>query len=148
MYLYYKWHRSPKLRLSVSVPHDYVIKWKHLRRYWFFMRRIHRWPADSPHNGQWRSALMFSLICDTVEQTIETPVIWDAIDSNELDGYKCIWVVSDSSQCLPAEIYNLWASYVSVIVSHMDISSYFVSLLICIMGKLLFTLRYPSFTMS
>ena len=24
---------------------------------------IHRWPVDSPHKGQWRRALMFSLIC-------------------------------------------------------------------------------------
>ena len=24
---------------------------------------IHRWPVNSPHKGQWRGALMFSLIC-------------------------------------------------------------------------------------
>ena len=24
---------------------------------------IHRWPVNSPHNGQWRGALVFSLIC-------------------------------------------------------------------------------------
>ena len=38
-------------------------------------------PVDSPHNVQWRGALMFSLICAsiTVEYTIETQVIWDAI---------------------------------------------------------------------
>ena len=27
------------------------------------MRGIHRWPVDSPHKGQWRGALTFSLIC-------------------------------------------------------------------------------------
>ena len=32
-------------------------------RYWLFVRGIHRWPVNSPHNGQWRGALMFSLIC-------------------------------------------------------------------------------------
>ena len=26
-------------------------------------RWIHRWPVNSPHKGQWRGALMFSLIC-------------------------------------------------------------------------------------
>ena len=26
-------------------------------------RGIHRWPVNSPHKGQWRGALMFSLIC-------------------------------------------------------------------------------------
>ena len=31
--------------------------------YWPFVRRIRRWPVDSPHIGQWRGALMFSFIC-------------------------------------------------------------------------------------
>ena len=43
--------------------HDDVIKWKHLPRYWPFVRGIHRSPVNSPHTGQWREALMFSLIC-------------------------------------------------------------------------------------
>ena len=43
--------------------HDDVIKWKHFPRYWPFVRGIHRSPVNSPHNGQWRGALMFSLIC-------------------------------------------------------------------------------------
>ena len=32
-------------------------------RYWSFVRGIHRSPSDSPHKGQWRGALMFSLLC-------------------------------------------------------------------------------------
>ena len=28
-----------------------------------FVRGIHRWPVNSPHKGQWRGALMFSLTC-------------------------------------------------------------------------------------
>ena len=31
--------------------------------YWPFVRGIHRSPVNSPHKGQWREALMFSLIC-------------------------------------------------------------------------------------
>ena len=42
--------------------HDDVIKWKHFPRYWPFVRGIHRSPVNSPHKGQWRGALMFSLI--------------------------------------------------------------------------------------
>ena len=42
---------------------DNVIKWKHFPRYWPFVRGIHRSPVNSPHKGQWRGALMFSLIC-------------------------------------------------------------------------------------
>ena len=44
-----------------------VIWWRHqmetFPRYWPFVRRIHRSPVNSPHKGQWRGALMFSLIC-------------------------------------------------------------------------------------
>ena len=43
--------------------HDGVIKWKYFRRYWPFVRGIHRSPINSPQKGQWRGALMFSLIC-------------------------------------------------------------------------------------
>ena len=32
-------------------------------RYCPFVRRIHRSPVNSSHKGQWRGALMFSLIC-------------------------------------------------------------------------------------
>ena len=42
---------------------DDVIKWKHFPRYWPFVRGIHWSPVNSPHKGQWRGALMFSLIC-------------------------------------------------------------------------------------
>ena len=43
--------------------YDGVSKWKHYPCYWLFVRGIHRSPADSPHKGQWRGALMVSLIC-------------------------------------------------------------------------------------
>ena len=43
--------------------HDDVINWKHFPRNWPFVRGIHRSPVNSPHKGQWRGALMFSLIC-------------------------------------------------------------------------------------
>ena len=39
--------------------HDDVIKWKHIPRNWPFVRGS---PVKSPHKGQWRGALMFSLI--------------------------------------------------------------------------------------
>ena len=54
---------SQLLRCQRSNPHDNVIKWKHFPRYWPFVRGIHRSPVNSPHKGQWRGALMFSLIC-------------------------------------------------------------------------------------
>ena len=45
------------------IGHGDVIKWKHFPRNWPFVRGIHRSPVNSPHKGQWRVALIFSLIC-------------------------------------------------------------------------------------
>ena len=44
-------------------PHDDVIKWKHFPRNWPFVREIRRSPVNSPHKGEWRGALMLSVIC-------------------------------------------------------------------------------------
>ena len=50
--------------------HDDVIKWKHFPRYWPFVRGIHRSPVNSPHKGQWRGALMFTLICARINACV------------------------------------------------------------------------------
>ena len=72
-------HPIPYLPLS----HDDVIKWDHFPRYWPFVRRIYRLPVNSPHKGQRRGALMFSLICTWinawVNNLIVRLVIWDTI---------------------------------------------------------------------
>ena len=72
---------APRRSDDVCIIHEDVIRWKHFPRYWSFVRGIHRFTVDSPHKGQWCRALMVSLIraWQTVEQTIETPVIWNAI---------------------------------------------------------------------
>ena len=61
--------------------HDDVITWKHIPHYWPFVRGIHRPPMDSPHKGWWLGVWCFlwSAPEQTVEQKIETPVIWDTI---------------------------------------------------------------------
>ena len=61
-------HRSPgteldQMGLLEMENHDDVIKWKHFPRNWPFVREIPRYPVNSPHKGQWRGALVFSLIC-------------------------------------------------------------------------------------
>ena len=49
--------------VSICLP---ISWWRHQRetfpRYWPFVRGIHRWLVNSPHKGQWRGALIFSLI--------------------------------------------------------------------------------------
>ena len=63
--------------------HDGVMKWKHFPPYCPFVREIHRSPVNSTHKGQWRGALVFSLISALnkllSEQTIVGLVIWDAM---------------------------------------------------------------------
>ena len=46
--------------------HADVIKWKPFPRYWPFVRGIHRSPVNSPHKGQWRGALMLSLVSSSI----------------------------------------------------------------------------------
>ena len=53
---------SSDIKWTAWFVHDDVIKWKYFPRYWPFVRGIHRSPVKSPHKGQWRGALMFSLI--------------------------------------------------------------------------------------
>ena len=52
--------------------HDDVIKWKHFPRYWPLVRGSHRSPVNSLHKGQWRGALMFSLICVRIKGRVNT----------------------------------------------------------------------------
>ena len=56
--------------LNVFWLHDDVINWKHFPRYWPFVRGIHRSPVNSLHKGQWRGALMFSLICAWINGSV------------------------------------------------------------------------------
>ena len=43
-----------KCVIMIKVFHDDVIKWKHIPRYWPFVRGIHRPPVNFPQKGQWR----------------------------------------------------------------------------------------------
>ena len=71
--IYFIWHSDRFLNHGTDRRHlhrcrtafvsrDDVIKWKHFPRYWPFVRGIQRSPVNSPHKGQWRRALMFSVI--------------------------------------------------------------------------------------
>ena len=57
-------HRHKDCKCT-GASHDDVIKWKQFPRYWPFVRGIHWSPVNSFHKGQWRGALVFSLICTT-----------------------------------------------------------------------------------
>ena len=59
---YIQWIRNQQV-IIMTIIHDDIFKWKHFPRYWSFVWGIHWSPVNSPHKGQWRGTLMFSLIC-------------------------------------------------------------------------------------
>ena len=61
--IFVRWKPLPEADVLSIWLHDDVIKWKYFPRYCPFVRGNHRWPVNSPHKGQLRWALMFSLIC-------------------------------------------------------------------------------------
>ena len=73
--LYHSFRQSPCNRHPIAhlwerVIHDDVIKWKHFPRNWPFVWGIHRSPVNSPHKGQWRRALMFTLISTRINDWV------------------------------------------------------------------------------
>ena len=62
---------------KLVLEHDDVIKWKHFPRNWPLVRGIHRSPVNSPHKGQWRGALMFSLICAWIKGWVNDGEVGD-----------------------------------------------------------------------
>ena len=61
----------PKKAVKLSHSPWCVNKWKHFPRYWPFLRGIHRSLVNSPHKGQWRGALVFSLICAWINDWVK-----------------------------------------------------------------------------
>ena len=57
------WQSHTRNNPAIENDHDDVIKWRHFPRYWPFVQGIHRSPVNSPHKGQLRGALMFSMTC-------------------------------------------------------------------------------------
>ena len=60
-----------------------IIKWKHFPRYWPFVS-----PVNSPHKGQPREALMFSLICAWTNRWVNNP------NAGDLSRYRAHYDVT------------------------------------------------------
>ena len=61
-----EWKNLRHCHNQKALLHDDVVKWNYFPRSWPFVRGIHRSPVNSPHKGQWRGTLMFSLICTRI----------------------------------------------------------------------------------
>ena len=83
-----------------DVIHDVVIKWKHFLNYWPFVRGIHRLPVNSPRKGQWRGALMFSLICSWINGWVNHR------ETGDLRRHRAYDIIVMSSKTAPCLIYS------------------------------------------
>ena len=99
---------------NAKASHDDVIKWKNFPRHWPFVRGSHRYPVNSPHKGQWRWPLMFSLIyvCCAVNvplpltDTVQLPVNGPCKSRYLAINVNCTTVLS-----LNIQLYNCIAVF-------------------------------------
>ena len=71
--------------------HDDVIKWKNFPRNWPFVWGIQRSPVNSPRKGQWRGALMFSLICAWIKVWVNNREAGDLRRHRAHYGVTVMW---------------------------------------------------------
>ena len=72
------------------------------------MRGIYRSPANSPHKGQWRGALMFSLICAWTNSWTNKGDAGDLRGHRTHDDVTVTYLNYSHSvrHCCPAQMYN------------------------------------------
>ena len=83
-----------------SGSHDDVIKWKHFPQYRPFARGFHRSPVNSPHKGQWRGALMFSLVLRLTNGWV------NITEAGDLRRYRAHCDVNVMKTCCCTAIYG------------------------------------------
>ena len=94
--------------------HDDVIKWTHFPRYWPFVRGIHQSPVNSPHKGQWRGALMFSLVCSRINGWVNNGEAGDLrrhrahYDATVLTARPFVVTTLDRLKLLRIEVHKQW----------------------------------------
>ena len=105
--------------LPCGKKHDDVIKWKPFPCYWPFVRGIHRSPVNSPHKGQWRGALMFSLICVWINGWVNNR------EAGDLRRYRArydVIVMGHDYFQIRNVVGGCYICYRSLICRHMSIS--------------------------
>ena len=103
--------------MGVKSPwHDGVIKWKHFPRYLPFVKGIHRSPVDSLHKGQWRGALMFSLICDYINSWVNNR---EAGDLRRHNAHYDVTVIINRSSLNWTRMYrHVWDHWLPDALKH------------------------------
>ena len=95
--------------------HDDVIKWKHFPCYWPCVRGIHRSPVNSPHKGQWRGALVFSLICAWINGRVNNSEAGDL--RRHRAHYDVTVMVALQGQVLYIRGSRTWSSLCMLIIT-------------------------------
>ena len=85
--------------------HDDVIKWN--PRYCPLARGIHRSLLNSPHKGQWRGALMFSLISAWINAWVNNR------ETGDLRRYRAHYDVSVMTNQIMTKAYAYFTEYTS-----------------------------------
>ena len=73
-----------------------------------FVRGIHRSPVNSPHKGQWRGALMFTLICTRTNDWVNNR---EAGDLRRHRGHYDVTVMIWSFGAAIVRLYTGWCLY-------------------------------------
>ena len=132
----------------MSCIHDDVIKWKLFPRYWPFVRGIHRLPVNSPHRGQWRGVLIFSLMYARIHGWVNNREAGDL--RRHLAHYDVIVMIIKNYQVqrvnlvllvLRHEYYNMWLPWLYISQREQAISGNGMVLAICTMDWSLFSAR-------
>ena len=103
--------------MSTENVHDDVIKWKHLPRCWPFVRGIHRSPVNSPHKGQWRGGLMFSLICGRINDWVNNGEAGDLRRNRAYDDVIVMFMLGVSC-CFWGKCWTITKMLLSRIICH------------------------------
>ena len=90
----------------VNQLHDDVIKWKHFPRNWPFVREIHRSPMNFLHKGQWREALIFSLIYAWINDWVNNREAGDL--RRQYGHYDVIVMMWENHRPLAAVLFSNW----------------------------------------
>ena len=92
-----------QIRIQQQYVHDDVIKWKHFSCNWSFEWGIHRSPVNSPHKGQWRWALMFSLICIWINDWVNNHEAGDLRRYRAYYDVTVMWVM----EIFPGKLFSV-----------------------------------------
>ena len=106
---------------------DDVVKWKPFPRHWSFVRWIHWSPVNSPHKGQWRGALMFSLICALNKRLSEQSWGWwfETLRAH-YDVIVMKFFHVNAKGYMEGDDYGILVSYVEKSISQIFIFNHFI----------------------